>query len=252
MSDPSLYAIVPAAGLGRRMGGDRNKAWLDLGGRSVLERTLDLLYGEPRLAGLVIVGQPAELEQLHGLARRYVPEPLVVSGGETRQDSVRHGLEALAATLSARERRAARVLIHDAARCLATPELIDRVATALLEAETLALTTAVPVSDTIAEVVGMAAAGDAGWLVAVPPRRRMRAIQTPQGFRLDEGLAWHQAAAREGRAYTDDSALALAAGAQVRVIAGEAENFKLTLPEDLERARGILARRERWRGPSGP
>ena len=90
MSKLSLYAIVPAAGLGRRMGGDGNKAWLDLGGRSVLERTLDLLYGEPRLAGLVLVGRPSELEQLHSLARHYAPEPLIVSG-VTRQDS-RHGL----------------------------------------------------------------------------------------------------------------------------------------------------------------
>ena len=89
-----------------------------------------------------------------------------------------------------------------------------------------------------------AGAADEAWLVSVPPRRLMRAIQTPQGLRLAEGLAWHQAAAREGRSYTDDSALALASGARVLVIAGEAENFKLTLPEDCERARGVLARRE--------
>ncbi|MDI9470462.1 MAG: 2-C-methyl-D-erythritol 4-phosphate cytidylyltransferase [Bacillota bacterium] len=237
MSKLSLYAIVPAAGLGRRMGCAGNKAWLDLGGRSVLECTLDLLYGEPRLQGLVLVGRPSELEQLHALARRYSPEPLIVSGGETRQDSVRHGLEALAATLTPQERRAARVLIHDAARCLATPALIDRVATALLQEETVALTTAVPVTDTIAEVT------DDSTLVAVPPRRLMRQIQTPQGFRLAEGLVWHQAAAREGRSYTDDSALALASGARVLVIEGESENFKLTLPEDYDRARTVLARR---------
>ena len=248
---PTLYALVPAAGLGARSGLGHNKAWAELAGHSLVAWTLRSLLTEPRLAGLVLVGRPEELGRLRAegescLAAAAAALPLLVcAGGETRQASVLLGLEALAAALAPAECAVARVLIHDAARCLLDAALLRRAADCLLSPRTEAMSCALAVTDSTALV----AEERPDELETVLARARLRALQTPQGFPLESGLDWHRRAAAEGLAVLDDGGLARHYGATVRLVEGSAENFKLTQPGDFARAEAILeARRAREEG----
>ena len=144
-------------------------------------------------------------------------------GGASRQESVRNGLEALAA-----EGAPDIVLIHDAARPFADAALIARA----IEAAAIhgAAAPGVPLADTIKQIDG------AGVVVATPDRARLRAVQTPQSFRFDLIMTAHRAAAAGGRDYTDDAMIAEAAGVKVHIFEGDAANFKLTTQQDFARA----------------
>src|SRR5690606_3903812 len=159
----------------------------------------------------------------HGL--RLAP---AVHGGATRQDSVRAGLEALAADAPAV------VLIHDAARAFVTADVIAR-AIAAADATGAAIPV-IPVADTIKVT------GDDGVVVDTPERARLRIAQTPQAFRFAAILDAHRKAAREGRHdFTDDAALAEWAGLTVATFEGDAANMKLTTAEDFSREEARLA-----------
>jgi 2-C-methyl-D-erythritol 4-phosphate cytidylyltransferase / 2-C-methyl-D-erythritol 2,4-cyclodiphosphate synthase len=217
-------AVVAAGGSGRRAG--LAKQWLDLGGESVLRRAARLFAGSDLVDDLVVVvpaGEEgrgaAELAGLHKGAR-------AVAGGEARADSVRRGLEAL--------RSCAVVLIHDAARPFASPDLLRRVAQAA--ARDGAALAAQPITDTVKR----AEAGAEGPRVAATlDRRELWLAQTPQGFRLELLLRAYAAAGAEASAATDECALVERLGASVTLVPGEAGNFKITSPEDVERARAL-------------
>jgi len=152
-----------------------------------------------------------------------------VYGGDTRQDSVRAGLEALAALKDP----APLVLIQDGARPFASPQLIARAASAA--AKHGAAVPGVLVTDTIKEVDAT------GRIHATPPREKLRAVQTPQAFRFDLILAAHRKAAAAGQlALTDDAAIAEWAGHPVHIFEGEIGNMKVTSAEDLITAEARL------------
>ncbi len=215
-------ALIVAAGSGQRAGGDLPKQYRTVGGRTVLARTASAFLAAPDVE-LVQVVIGAGHEDLYEDATAGLALPAPVTGGATRQASVRLGLEALSA------RGVERVLIHDAARPFVGPALISRVVGALGSHE--AVLPAVAVADTLKRVDG------GGTVSATVDRTGLWAAQTPQGFRFEAILKAHARAHGEGRSdFTDDSALAEWAGIPVHVVEGEPANMKLTTNADLEAA----------------
>ncbi len=226
--DPSAptAAILVAAGRGRRMGAVP-KPFLPLAGRPMLVHALRALLEAPGVHAAVVVAPPAYLDAARAHTAAFPRVAAVVPGGEERQDSVAAGLEAVP--------QAEWVVVHDAARPLATPDLVRRVLAAA--AETGAATAALPSRDTLKEVAG-------GVVRRTLDRERIWQVQTPQAFRAALLRAAHERARREGLRATDDAALVEAAGGVVRVVEGEALNLKVTTPADLELAEAVVARRE--------
>ncbi len=221
----SVYALVVAAGQGTRFGGPLPKQYLPLGGSSVLRHAMAAFAGHPRISGVLAAIRPED----RGLFDRAVAGLRVLppaAGGETRQDSVRLGLEALA------EYCPERVLIHDGARPFPDSRLIDRVVDGLDRAP--AAIPCLALRDTVKRV-------EDGMIRATVERAALWRAQTPQGFRFDAIFAAHRAAA--GQALTDDAAVAEAAGLLPLAIEGSEDNFKITTPEDLAAAERLIAAR---------
>jgi 2-C-methyl-D-erythritol 4-phosphate cytidylyltransferase len=239
-----VHLLIAAAGSGRRMGADRNKLLLPLAGRPVLAWTLDAALACPAIRWIGLVGQPQDAEAIAAIVAAARPDrPVVwILGGETRQESVSRGLEALPADADA-------VLIHDGARCLVEPDLLAACVTALREAmaEGAGIVAATPVTDTIKEVEG-------GTITATPDRRRLWAAQTPQGFGVAQLRRAHATASAEGWSVTDDAALFERLGLPVRVLEAPPSNIKLTTGFDLTIAAAVLAERVSAAAPgsSGP
>jgi 2-C-methyl-D-erythritol 4-phosphate cytidylyltransferase / 2-C-methyl-D-erythritol 2,4-cyclodiphosphate synthase len=220
-----VYALVVAAGRGSRFGGDQPKQYLPIGDRMVLNHAVAAFAAHRQVTGVQVVIRPDDRDLFHNaVADLNVLPP--VPGGATRQDSVRLGLEALAAY------RPQRVLIHDGARPFAAAALIDRVIAALDRAP--AAIPCLPLRDTVKSVAD-------GVIRATIDRSHLWCAQTPQGFRFDAILAAHRAAA--GRDLTDDSAVAESAGIMPLLVAGDESNLKVTTAEDLAAAERLLAGR---------
>lgn len=219
----SCIALVVAAGRGTRLGGAEPKQYRPLAGRPVLRHGLDILSAHPAVAAVRTVYHPDD-HALYAAATAGLDLLPPVAGGATRQDSVRLGLESLAALAPAR------VLIHDAARPFLSAGVIDRVLAALDEAP--AAIPAMPLSDTVKR-------GAAGFVTATLDRTALWRVQTPQGFWYREILAAHRAA--RGQDLPDDAAVAEHAGIAVRLVAGSEENFKVTTADDLHRAERQIA-----------
>ncbi len=230
-----MHLLIAAAGSGRRMGADRNKLLLPLAGRPVLAWTLDAALACQAIRWIGIVGQSQDAEAIAAIVANAQPDrPVVwILGGETRQDSVSRGLDALPDQAEA-------VLIHDGARCLVTPELLERCALALGEAipAGAGIIAAVPVTDTIKEVDG------SGTICATPDRSRLWAAQTPQGFAVTQLRQAHATAASQGWNVTDDAALFERLGLPVQVLEATPANIKLTTSFDLTIAEAVLAHRD--------
>ena len=221
-------ALLVAAGRGRRMSGTVPKQYRDLCGKPVLRRAIDAFTTHPAVAKVRVVIHPDDADDYtRATAGLDLPPP--VTGGETRQDSVRLGLEALANDTPAQ------VLIHDGARPLVSPDTITRVIDALSDAP--GAIPAIDVPDTLKRAQD-------GRIAETVPRDNIVRAQTPQGFRYVEIRDAHQR--MTGRDMTDDAAVAEATGLHLALVAGEEDNMKITRDADLERAARILARR-----PSG-
>ncbi len=213
---PDTWAIVVAAGQGQRFGGA--KQFADLGGRSVLDWAVAAVRA---VAGGVVVVVPAEVLEDAGLLARLPVVEAVVAGALTRSGSVRAGLAAVPASAEV-------VVVHDAARPLATAALCRAAVAALADGDAgvAAAVAAVPVVDTVKRVVD-------GVVVATLDRTELVAVQTPQAFRA----AWLRRAHEGEPEASDDAALVERAGGRVRIVLGEEANAKLTHAGDLERAR---------------
>jgi len=212
-------ALIVAAGRGRRAGGGVPKQYRDLGGRPVLARTLDVFRAHPAIDRILVVANPDDAAHFAGCIGHGIE---TVPGGATRGGSVRAGLEALAGD------GVARVLIHDAARPLLPPAVIDRVLAALDTAPAAA--PALAVTDALWR-------GTAGVVTGVEDRAGLYRAQTPQGFDFAAILAAHRA--DDGSA-ADDVAVARAAGLDVAIVAGDEANMKLTTAADFDRAAALL------------
>jgi len=218
----SVVAVVPAAGRGRRMGGV-DKPLLLLRGRPLLLHLLDRLEAS-RVERIYVAVVPDRMEHLRRVVGSRQGVVDLVAGGVHRQDSVGRALEAI-------KGRPEVVVIHDAARPLVEPELIDRVAEAAQRYG--AATAAIPLVDTVKEV-------QEGWVRRTLDRSLLWAAQTPQAFRYELILEAHREARRRGMLATDDAALVEMLGRGVRVVVGSSRNLKLTVPEDLKVAEGLL------------
>ena len=223
----SVATVVVAAGRGSRIGGEIPKQYRALAGKPVLVHALEKLLAAPLVDCVLPVIHPDDRPRFEDA----VPRPQAaagkllppVSGGGTRQESVRRGLEALA------DRAPDLVLIHDAARPFASAALFER-AIAAGRAHGAAVPGVAP-TDTIKVV------NDREEVVDTPDRARLRAVQTPQSFRFAALLDAHRRAAEEGHVgFPDDGALAEWAGLRVTVFEGEATNVKLTLETDFASA----------------
>uniref|UniRef100_E6VK94 Bifunctional enzyme IspD/IspF n=1 Tax=Rhodopseudomonas palustris (strain DX-1) TaxID=652103 RepID=E6VK94_RHOPX len=227
MSNPlRTAAIIVAAGRGLRAGAGGPKQYRTLAGRPVIARAMEPFCTHPEVMAVQPVTNPDDTEMFNAAVAGLNFRP-AVGGGATRQGSVRAGLEALA------ELKPDIVLIHDAARCFITPGLISRAIAAA--GATGAALPVVPVTDTIKQV-------DANGAVdATPDRATLRIAQTPQAFRFDVILDAHRRAAQDGRdEFTDDAALAEWAGLTVSTFEGDANNMKMTTPEDFAREESRL------------
>jgi 2-C-methyl-D-erythritol 4-phosphate cytidylyltransferase len=208
----AVWAVVVAAGQGTRFGGP--KVYEDLGGCRVLDRSL--AAARSAADGVVLVVAPGRAADPESAA------DAVVAGGETRSDSVRAGLAAV-------PEDAAVIVVHDAARPLATPALFAAVVDAV-RAGADAAVPGVPVVDTVKRVVD-------GRVVATVDRSDLVAVQTPQAFRAAALRAAHAG----GGDATDDAALVERAGGRVVVVPGTPSNVKVTTPADLLALRAQLA-----------
>jgi 2-C-methyl-D-erythritol 4-phosphate cytidylyltransferase len=225
-----VYLLIPAAGVGRRMGSDRNKLLLTLLDQPLLAWTLKAASQSQTITWVGIIGQTIDQAEIEAIVTDLaLPIPVTwIEGGATRQESVYNGLQALPT-------EANQVLIHDGARCLATPDLFDRCSEALETCD--GLIAAVPVKDTIKVV------NQEGWIESTPDRRQLWAAQTPQGFAVPVIKACHEQGRQAGAEVTDDAALFEYFRHPVKIVEGEETNLKITTPVDLTIAEFILRQR---------
>ncbi|KQI69622.1 2-C-methyl-D-erythritol 2,4-cyclodiphosphate synthase [Loktanella sp. 3ANDIMAR09] len=212
---PGTAAIIVAAGRGLRAGGGVPKQWRDLAGVPVLERTVKVFATHPMIDEVVVVLHPDDMDRCATLG------VVCATGGATRQASVLAGLLAT---------QADRVLIHDAARPLVRAALIDRVCTAL--DSQVGAAPAIAVTDALWR-------GDA-IVTGLQDRTGLHRAQTPQGFDRAAILAAHRAGPSDA---ADDVAVALAAGLDVAIVAGDEDNIKITHADDFARAAQLLEMR---------
>ena len=228
----SVAALIVAAGRGMRVGIDTPKQYLELDGETVLARSIRALAADQRVKSIICVIHPDDRPLYESaiasldadIARRLLAPAF---GGLTRQASGHAGLEALAQSAQPPDI----VLVHDAARPFTSAALVSR----SIEAA-YAKGAAIPgiaVTDTIKRV------DVHGQITDTPPRRDLKAVQTPQAFRFDMLLKAHRAAAaKKGEDFTDDAAIAEWAGHAVHVFDGEIGNTKLTTAADFVAASG--------------
>ena len=210
---PKVALLIPAAGSGERFGAPIPKALVQLNGRTLIEHAL-LNLGP--IASQIIVAAPAGYEEKF---REILGDAVtVVTGGSTRTKSVKIALESIDSEIEF-------VLVHDAARPLASGELGERVIAALAAGD-VAVIPALNVADTIKEVDA------ANYVVSTPNRERLRAVQTPQGFARETLVKAHM----QNIEATDDGALVEAMRGKVKLIEGEIRALKITNPEDLASA----------------
>lgn len=229
--DKRFWVVVPAAGSARRMGAAVPKQYLPLAGRTVIEWSLAPFLAHARTAAIVVV--LAEQDQRWPqIAVAGDTKIATTIGGAERMDSVLAGLRAL-------QDRAAPddwVLVHDAARpCLSVGDL-DRLLNELSNDDVGGLLAA-PVVDTLKR------ADDGGRVVQTVAREKLWRALTPQMFRHDLLRRALQSALAKGTAVTDEAQAVEALGVQPKLVAGDADNIKITLPEDLPRAERILKSR---------
>ena len=222
-------AIIPAAGLGLRMGADVPKQFLDINDAPIMVTTLRAFHLSNLVGGIILVVPARSVDFCRDrIVKQYDLSRVIkiVPGGKRRQDSVRHGLEAT-------EGKYDIVVIHDAVRPLVSPLLID---TVIKEARvSRAVITGLPSKDTVKEV------NDAGYVIRTHDRSHLWLIQTPQAFYYEDLLLAHQKAIEDNwEESTDDATLIEKIGIPVKVVMGEESNIKVTTPHDLNLARFFM------------
>lgn len=229
----AVFALIPAAGMGKRMGASINKQYLLLDGVPILARTLEVFQRSPLVDGIFVVIPQDEIpfcrEQVvekYGLSK----VRSIVSGGAERQQSVLNGLRAMEGAAEDDV-----VLIHDGVRPFVTEDIISRATAAARENDGALV--AVPAKDTVKVV-------ENGVITATPPRETLWLAQTPQAFRYGVIRAAHEIADAERFLGTDDSTLLERLGRPVRIVVGDYRNAKITTPEDMVLAEAFLKEKQ--------
>lgn len=225
----SVTVLIPAAGMGTRMGAAVNKQYLTLADRPILAHTLDLFDRHPAVDHIYIISPPDEIEYCRAevvLRYGFTKVRDLVAGGAERQDSVRNGLAACGCADDDI------VLIHDGVRPFFPATLLDEVVSTA--ARVGGCVVGVPVKDTIKEVTG-------GLIGGTPDRRRLWQAQTPQAFPFAVISDAHERARQDGYRGTDDASLVERLGLPVAMVEGNYRNIKITTPEDLVLGRAFLA-----------
>jgi 2-C-methyl-D-erythritol 4-phosphate cytidylyltransferase len=222
VSEPDVHAaaILLAAGAGKRIGATRPKAFLPIGERPILSVAAAAAAASPRIGALVVAAPPGYEDEARSSVEGLMLPTTVLTGGRTRQASVRAALSALAPD-------AVIVVVHDAARPFAPPDLFTEVIRAV-EAGADGAIPVVPVTDTVKRIDGIR-------VVDTVDRRDLVNAQTPQAFRVAALREAHERAAADGEAATDDAMLLERSGTVVAVV-GDPMNFKITTLLDLARA----------------
>lgn len=224
----NCWAVVPAAGVGKRMGGDIPKQYLPLAGKTVLECTLDSLLQHPGIQAIVVATSPEDVWW-----PEYIPRDsqrvIRVEGGRERCHSVNNGLKYLLTSASPEDW----VLVHDAARPCLRIEDIDRLMEALGSHPTGGLL-ALPVSDTVKR------AGPKGEVIETVSREGLWRALTPQMFRLGDLYRALTEAIGAGVPITDEASAMEWAGFSPRLVEGSPDNIKITHPQDLLQAEAFF------------
>ncbi|MBC7522765.1 MAG: bifunctional 2-C-methyl-D-erythritol 4-phosphate cytidylyltransferase/2-C-methyl-D-erythritol 2,4-cyclodiphosphate synthase [Sandarakinorhabdus sp.] len=229
----TIHALVVAAGAGVRAGGDVPKQYQPVGSAALLRHAILRLRGHGGIDAITVVINPNDRAlYVAAVAGLGLPEP--VAGGATRQDSVRLGLESLAAAPPSL------VLVHDAARAFVPNDVLDALLTALLDAGNDGAVPGLPINDSLRR-------GDGHYDAAVD-RDGLFRVQTPQAFRFAPLLAAHRAAAPGA---TDELGIAMAAGLRVAVTPGDERAFKVTAPQDFAKAEAMITPALSSRAASG-
>jgi len=224
----STAVLLLAAGAGVRLGEGIPKAFVPIGGRPLVEHSLEAIAASHASDRTVIVVAGEEIDRAHRLAEAGAVDE-VVAGGGTRQASVRCGLAVLPSDIDV-------IVCHDAARPFASPALFVRVVDALTSSDAGGAVPVVPSPDTVKRIAD-------GRVIETIPRDAIGLVQTPQAFQADTLRQAHRDAVRTGLEATDDAMLLEAIGALVVVVKGEMSNFKITTPQDLRRAEGLIVAR---------
>ncbi len=220
-------AIIAAAGSSRRMEGP-DKLWTPLAGRITLARTIDVFEASPIIDTIILVLNAERIDDATTLCQQEGWRKItgIVAGGIRRQDSVRLGLDALANIAPQTQW----VMIHDGARPLVTPDILEAGLKATQSCQ--AAIAGVPVKDTIKQV-------QQGWIHSTLDRSQLWAIQTPQVFSFSLiHQAYHNPLAQQE--FTDDAALLEQLGQRVAIFPGSYRNIKITTQEDLLIAEALI------------
>ena len=229
-------AIIVAAGIGTRLGSGEPKAFVKIGGRTMLSYSL-VAVGQVSAIGEVVITVPEGFEsaaRAEAVAAGLGAAVKITPGGIERQDSVR-----IALGLTSAESEL--VIVHDAARPLATPAIFEACIAAAARAG--GAIAAIPVADTLKRVVDSDRA-----IAATVARAGLWQAQTPQAFRRELLVEAHRRAVAQGIVATDDADLVERAGVRVEVVEGSTANIKITTPSDLAIVEAIIAARTAGKG----
>lgn len=225
---PFVTAVIVAAGNSTRMSCGMSKQLIPLLGKPTIGYTLNAFEKAHSISEIIVVCRESDIPSIREVAENEACTKVkaFVLGGATRCESVRAGIIAA-------NKNATHFAIHDGARALILSDDIDKVVSAALESGAAAL--AVPVTDTVKIV------DDKGYVISTPDRSTLRAAQTPQVFEKSLYLSALDKAA--GLDFTDDCALVEHAGGKIRIVIGDYTNIKLTTPQDIPLAEGVLKKR---------
>lgn len=218
-----ILHIIVAAGTGSRFGGALPKQFCLLAGRPVLMETIDRLRSYGRGKIVIVISSPM-IDFWHKLCAQYsFVSPDIVEGGSTRYDSVRNAITAYG-------NEAKIITVHDGARPLAGPDIMERVVSAI-ESGAEGVVPAIPVTDSLRRI-------SSGGISEAVDRAMFRAIQTPQAF---SGALLRKAYSLPYRPdFTDDASVAEATGASIAIVEGSPQNIKITHPADIVLAETYL------------
>lgn len=221
----SNVAVILGAGSGTRMKSEKNKMLLDICDKTVIERSVENFLNLSDVDEIIVTVREQDVDEFSKLL---TDERIsFVIGGSTRQQSVKNAIETID--------DAELVIIHDGARPLVLEEDIDSAIKAAYEFGSAAL--AVPVKDTVKVV------DKNGFVISTPDRSTLFAVQTPQIFKFDLYKSALEKATADGREFTDDCQLLEYSEQKVKLVVGSYENIKITTPEDIAVAEGILSKR---------